>query len=82
MIADEVIRARVLGITLAVNEAEDREAVDCDRWDGCEKGAGHLGACRRRVTSTLHPNACPTCDEGMLTITHPSRCRECIAAGL
>lgn len=28
------------------------------------------------------PNACPTCDDGVLTITHPSRCRECTAEGL
>ena len=25
---------------------------------------------------------CPTCDEGVLTITNPKRCRECTAEGL
>lgn len=25
---------------------------------------------------------CPTCDDGILTITHPRRCRECVVEGL
>jgi hypothetical protein len=28
------------------------------------------------------PNACPMCDDGILTITHPVRCKACIAEGL
>lgn len=36
----------------------------------------------RVPTDNRGGNACPMCDDGILTITHPVRCKACIAEGL
>jgi hypothetical protein len=37
----------------------------------------------RVAPDTRNPaTACPTCDEGVLTVVHSRRCRECMAVGL
>lgn len=39
-----------------------------------------IGADDRVPADRRNPaTACPTCDDGVLTITHPRRCRECVA---
>lgn len=50
--------------------------------------AGEMGVDLSRLSEEMdrrpavRPNACPTCADGVLTITHPRRCRECTAEGL
>lgn len=65
LVADDVARARALGITLTLDIRMDRAPAD--------------------QPATRDPrgrSACPTCDDGLLTITHPTRCRACVAEGL
>lgn len=64
LIADDVARARALGIALTVNAREDR-------YDAGIDPTGLPGY------SAPFIRGCPTCPDGMLTITHPRQCREC-----
>lgn len=77
--ADDIARARVLGIPLQVSESADRvtDPLPAD-WP-------------RPVVPVVRPAAivagatglvCPTCDDGRLTIEYPRRCRECVKSGL
>lgn len=78
-IADDVARARALGITLRVTENADRvngrpDAIIPASWRPVED--------RPATRDPRGPNACPTCDDGIRTIETPARCRACVKGGL
>lgn len=66
-VGSDVARARALGVRVTLSEAQDRLPRTWGVWRAGDDARG--------------AQACPTCEDGILTITHPRRCRECVNAG-
>lgn len=86
LVADDVARARALGIALRVSVAADRTTDPLPRgWPAAPTGPAIIWPTVARVSAAADPrgpNACPTCEDGLRTIETPNRCRECMRAGL
>src|SRR5258706_14390973 len=61
----------------------DAERVAAEYVDGpAERGLLNWPRFGGPIMDRRGQYACPTCDDGILTIEHPIRCRECYRAGL